>query len=101
MGFGVLFTGTVEHVIDVLFDVVLQVLACEASLINAVVNLGEVMECWSPFVCVLCYLEALSDGYSFHRGPNCFPIDVVECIIGPIHRNKLVSFLGVLNDVFA
>ena len=30
MGFGMSFTGTAEHVINVLFDVVLQVLACEA-----------------------------------------------------------------------
>ena len=76
-------------------------LACKASSIDTVVDLGEVMECWSPFVGILCYLKALSNGYSFHRGPNCFPIDVIECIIGPIHRNKLVSFVGILNDVFA
>ena len=100
MGFGMLFTGTAEHVIYVLFDVVLQTLACEALSIDAVVNLGEVMECQNPFVGVFCYLEALSNGYRFHRGPICFPINVIEHIIGPIHRNKLVSFLGVLNDVF-
>ena len=93
MGFVASFTGTVKHVIKVLFDVVLQVLSCEASSIDAVVDLGKVMECWSPFMGILCYLEALSDGYGYHRGPNCFPIDVIECIISPIHRNELVSFL--------
>ena len=101
MGSSMAFTGTAEHVINVLFDVVSQVLACKASLIDTVVNPGEVMECWSSFVGVLCYLEVVSDGYGLHRGLNCFPINVIKCVIGPIHRNKLVSFLGVLHVVFA
>ena len=101
MGGSMLYTGTAEHVINVLFDVVSQVLACKASSIDTVVDPGEVMECWSPFVGILCYLEASSNGYSLHRGLNCFPINVIKCVIGPICRNKLVSFLGVLHDVFA
>ena len=101
MGGGMSYTGTAEHVINVLFDIVLQVLACKSLSIDTVVNPGEVMECWSPFVDVLCCLEVSSDGYGLHRGLNCFPINVIECVVGPICRNKLVSFLGVLHDVFA
>ena len=50
MGSSVSFTGTAEHVVDILLDKVLKVLASEAPVVNAVVDLGKVVKGRSPFV---------------------------------------------------
>ena len=50
MGSSASFAGTVEHVVNVLLDKVLKVLASKAPAVNAVVNLGKVVKSQSPFV---------------------------------------------------
>ena len=50
MGSSVLFTGIVEHVVDILLDKVSKVLASEALAVNAVVNLGKVVKSQIPFI---------------------------------------------------
>ena len=77
-----LVTGAAENVINVFFPDTTM----ETPSVDTLVLGGLLVHCWGPVVDKLCKLKASAGGEVFEGRSQVFPIDIVECGVGPVGR---------------